>query len=99
MTEDLHVVDGDFPPDPPPPSVSVPVLPTEIDVVVVPVNEEEDVCGIMLQTILVPGIIFHLSRSQVIELGAKLLKTGEKMRKRPNDARVTAVRKRLILPQ
>ena len=95
MTENTETPQGESIPEAP--RMSIPILPTEIDVVIVPVSETEDVLGALLSTSLTTTLV-HLTRSQVIEFGAKLLKAGEKMKRQPQDARLSAVRKKLIVP-
>ncbi len=77
--------------------MTLPILPARVDVATIPLNEDTDVLMMNLSTDVVSAM-FSLRRSQVIELGAKLLQAGERMKRKPQDAKLTKVRRRLIVP-
>ena len=77
----------------------IPILATQIQSVIVPVAEDEDVLALLLATNLTTTLV-HITRSQALEMGSKLLDTGRKMKQRPKPKKIEVVTKGgLVLPE
>ena len=77
----------------------IPILATMVQSVIVPVAEDEDVLALLLATNLTTTLV-HITRGQVLELGAGLLSAGRKMKRRPEKKKIEVVTKSgLVLPE
>jgi hypothetical protein len=78
--------------------VRIPILATQVDALVVPLTEDEDVCSMMLSTLLTTTLV-HLTRGQTISLGGELIKLGNSMKRRPEKKKIEVIGKGgLVLP-